>query len=132
MATVRRKPACEEFEAPAQGFWWQVLLTYSNRDIVPETVNVLGCSSREGGNAIPFQLPCTTGLPRASEEGELGIQGLLVDLAFDSRGDLILENHPICLHLRQRESFPERLAKAHQKFHRYVMLLRLACGNRNF
>src|SRR5215831_18450904 len=100
MTTIRRKPPREEFQPPTQGFGRQVLRATSNRNVVPETVNVLGRSPREGGAAIILQVAGAVGVGATLEKGSLFIECLLVNLALDSRVDLVLQNSPIRAQLR--------------------------------
>src|SRR5215472_189986 len=117
MATVGREPPREEFQPPMQGSGRQVVRATANRNVVPETVNVLGRSPGEGGAAIALQVTGAISFKPAFEQGALFIECLLVNLALDSQVDLVPQNSPIHGQLRRRESFPECLAKANQKLH---------------
>src|SRR5215472_2987596 len=112
MATVGREPPREEFQPPMQGSGRQVVRAASNRNVVPETVDVLGRSPGEGGAAIALQVTGTVSVGPTFEKEALFVKCLLVDFALDSRVDLIQQNSPIGAQLRHRKSFPECLAKA--------------------
>jgi len=131
MATVWREPTRYEFQPPAQGFRWQVIRATSNRDVVPKTVNVLGRSSGEGGAAITLQVPGSIRVGPVCEQKSLFVKRLLVNLALDSRVDLVPQDHPVSAQLCVRQSFPERLAKAYEHLHRDVVLLKLTCRDRH-
>jgi hypothetical protein len=89
MATIRREPPRYEFQPPTQGFGRQIVRATSNRDVVPETVNVLGCSSSEGGAPITLKEVGATRVGPAFEKGAFFGERLLVNLALDSRVDLV-------------------------------------------
>src|SRR5215472_4487920 len=132
MATVGREPPREDFQPPMQGSGRQVVRATSNRNVVPETVNVLGRSPGEGGAAVTLQVAGTVSVGPTCEKGALFIECLLVNLALDSGVDLVPQNCPIRVQLRHGKSFPECLAKAYQKLHRDVMLLKFTCRDRHF
>src|SRR5262245_41094284 len=73
----------------------------------------------------------TISVGRAFEKGALLIERLLVNLALDSRVDLLPQNTPVRARLGHRKSFPECLSKTYEKFHRDVMLLKSFCHDRH-
>ena len=91
-------------------------------------MNVLGRCPGEGGTAITLQTTGAISVGATFEKGALFIECLLVNFALDSRVDLVSQNSPIGAQLRHRKSFPECLAKAYQKLHRDVMLLKFTGG----
>jgi len=106
---VRREPAGEQCQAPAQLRGRQVIRTFPDAHIVPQGMHVLGGGGSEGSQTVLLQALRAACVP--GQHLLLRFYRRFVDLAADALPNFRFEQPPVCRTFSRRKLVPQHLAE---------------------